>query len=127
MSAVDHDRLLTLARKAHADATDADVERLEEDLGTLVHALAGHLGRELPRLTRLPPAEARVLRRGQARVAASARALLGEAAAGCGEPPGRCVAWTEELLALLWLQARDERLALHGHGAGDRPDRRWSR
>lgn len=56
----DQDGLMTLARKVHADA---DAERLAHDLGTLAHALASHLDRELPHLARLPPAEVRVLRR----------------------------------------------------------------
>jgi len=124
MPTLDHEDLLTLARKAHGAASDADVQRLAGALGTFVHALAGHLGRELPQLTRLPPAEARILRRGQARVAASARTLLTEAEAGCAGPPGRCAAWAEELLALLTLQTRDERLSLHRPSAGGGPEGR---
>jgi hypothetical protein len=127
MAALDHDALLTLARKTHAAASEADRALLVDDLGTLVHALVGHLGRELPQITRLPPAEARLLRRGQARVSAAARALLTEAESGCPGPPERCAAGAEELLALLWLQARDERRAFHRRGAGLPPGGSWSR
>ena len=126
MRSLDHDSLLTLARKAHAAAGDADTTRLAEDLGTFVHALAHHLDHELPTLSRLPPAEARLVRRGQARVSAAARALLHDAAGGCTGPGRRCAARAEELLALLTLQARDERLALHGAGSGA-SSRRWAR
>jgi hypothetical protein len=124
MGSLDHDGLLTLARKAHAAAGDADTTRLAEYLGTFVHALAHHLDHELPTLSQLPPAEARLVRRGQARVSAAARALLHDAARGCTGRGGRCAARAEELLALLTLQARDERLALHG-AAGRASSRRW--
>jgi uncharacterized protein YigA (DUF484 family) len=108
----DHERLLTLARKAYA-AADTDAERLEEDMTAFVHLLAGHLGHEVPMLTRIPLAEARILRRGQARLAAAARRLLATAATDCVGSPALCAIRAEELLALLTLQARDERLALH--------------
>ena len=114
MGSLGHDGLLTLARKAHAAAGDAGTARLADDLGTFVHALAYHLDHELPTLSRLPPPEARLLRRGQARVSAAARALLRDAEEGCAGPGRRCAARAEELLALLTLQARDERLVLHG-------------
>ena len=126
MGSLDHDGLLTLARKAHAAAGDADTTRLAEDLGTFVHALAHHLDHELPTLRRLPPAEARLVRRGQARVSAAARALLDDAEGNCAGPGRRCTARAEELVALLTLQARDERLALHG-GASGASHRRSSR
>lgn len=125
MRSLDHDALLTLARKAHAAARDADTTRLVEDLGTFVHALAHHLDHELPALNRLPPAEARLLRHGQARVSAAARVLLRDAADGCTGRGGQCTAPVEQLLALLTLQARDERLILHGSGSEALP-RRWS-
>ncbi len=115
-----------LARKAYAAAGDADTSRLAEDLGTFVHVLAHHLGHELPTLGRLRPAEARLVRRGQARLSAAARALLHDAVGGCSGRGGRCTARAEELLALLSLQVRDERLILHGATSGASP-RRWSR
>jgi len=76
MGSFDHDGLLTLARKAHAAAGDADTARLTEDLGAFVHAVAHHLESELPALTSLPPADVRLLRRGQARLSAAARRHL---------------------------------------------------
>ena len=112
-----HDKLLTMARKAHAAASDGDVERLAEGVGALLRAFSEHLDDELPELGTLPPAESRILRRGQARVGAAAQALLDEAEAGCEAASARCADLAEELLALLTLQARDERLVLHGAGA----------
>ncbi|MGH9047529.1 MAG: hypothetical protein ACRDVW_09495 [Acidimicrobiales bacterium] len=109
---LDHQRLLTLARKAYAAAGDADVERLADDLSSFVHILAAHFDHEIPLLIRVPPAEARLVRQGQARVSAAARTLLEDAESGCGGHPQRCASRAEELLALLTLQARDERLAL---------------
>lgn len=126
MGSLDHDGLLTLARRAHAAALDADTTRLAEDLGTFVHALVHHLDHELPALNRLPPADARLVRRGQARVSATARALLHDAAGGCTGRGDLCTARAEELVALLILQARDERLILHGATSGTSP-RRWLR
>lgn len=124
--ALDHDALLTLARKAHAAAGDADLERLADDLGLFVLALAAHLDREMPLLTHIPPAEARLLRRGQARVSAATRSLLHEATTSCSEPPDQCAALAEDLLALLTLQARDERMALHDALPAPASERRWS-
>ena len=124
MGSLDHNGLLTLARKAHAAAGDADTARLTENLGVFVHALVHHLEGELPTLVRLPPAEARLVRRGQARLSAAARALLGDAAGGCAGSGRRCAARAEELLALLTIQALDERLALHGAG-GKSSNRSW--
>lgn len=113
-SRLDHGELLTLARRAHAAAADADPKRLAGDLATLAHALSGHLSREVPLLARLAPAEARLLRRGQARVSAAARGLLEEAMSNCGEHRGRCADRAEELVALFVLQTQDERRAFHG-------------
>ena len=126
MGSLDHDGLLMLARKTYAAAGDADTSHLAEDLGIFVHALAHHLDHELPALNRLRPAEARLVRRGQARGSAAARALLSDAASGCTGRGGQCTARAEELLALLTLQARSERLILHGAQSTPSP-RRWSR
>ena len=115
-----------LVRKSYAAAGDADTSRLAQDLGTFVHALAHHLEHQLPTLGRLRHAEARLVRRGQARLSAAARALLHDAVGGCSGRGGRCTARAEELLALLSLQVRDERLILHGATSGASP-RRWSR
>ena len=123
---LDHNGLLTLARKAHAAAVDADTARLTEDLGAFVHALAHRLDREVPTLTRLPPADARLVRRGQARVSAAARALLRGAECGFAGPGRPCAARVEELLALLTIQVLDERATLHGVASGS-SNRRWLR
>ena len=125
MGSLDHDGLLMLARKTYAAAGDADTSHLAEDLGIFVHALAHHLDHELPALNRLRPAEARLVRRGQARVSAAAQALLHDAVGGCSGRGGRCTARAEELLALLSLQVRDERLILPSATSGASP-RRWS-
>ena len=114
MGSLGHDGLLSLARKAYVAAGDADTVRRAEDLGTFVHALGHHLDHETPTLSRLPPAEARLVRRGQARVSVVARALLHDAEGGCTGRGRQCAARAEELLALLTLQASDERLVLHG-------------
>jgi hypothetical protein len=126
MGSFDHDGLLTLARKAHAAAGDADTTRLTEHLSAFVHALAHHVDHEIPSLTRLPPADARLVRRGQARVSTAARALLRDTEGGCAGSGCGCAARAEELLALFTIQARDERLAFHGVASGA-PNRRWSR
>ena len=125
-TAFDHDSLLTLARKAHAAAGDADLVRLADDLDALVHALVHHLDRELPLLSRVPPADARLVRRGQARIAAVARTLLQDARAGCTGQRRGCTARVEELLALLTLQARDERITMHAGGLRS-SNWRWQR
>ncbi len=126
MGPLDHDGLLTLARKAHAAAGDADAARLTESLCVFVHTLAHHLDHEIPSLMRLPPAEARLVRRGQARVSAAARVLLRDAESGCADSGRRCAARTEALLALLAIQARDERLVFHRVASGA-SNPRWPR
>lgn len=126
MGSLDHDGLLTLAQKAHAAAGDADTTYLVQELDILVHALVHHLDHERPALTRLPPAEARLLRRGQERVSAAAQALLLDAADGCTGRGARCPTRVEELVALLTLQARDERRIFHGATHSAVPGR-WSR
>ena len=110
----DHERLLTLARKVHAAADDREAERLAYALHLFTVALDEHLGHELPLLSRLPPADATGLRRGQTRVAAAARVLANAAAHGRTEAADRCSARAEEMLALLVLQSGDERRAVDG-------------
>lgn len=107
----DHGPLLTLAAKAQGAADDGDAVRLERYLRLFVHGFVGHLHRFTAVCSRLRPADAARLRRGQVRVAGSARRLLREAAGGCAAP-GRCSASAEALHALLTLQDREERLAL---------------
>ncbi len=123
MSALGHDGLLTLAHKVHAAALDADPERLEVAARRFAEALSSHLRSEAQALARLAPAEARILRRGQARLSASAEAVLEQASEHCAHAAGGCSARTEELLALEVLQSRDERRSLHEPA----PDRRIQR
>lgn len=113
MGTLDHDGLLALARRALAAAERADRTRLVEDLHGLVHALDHHLDREQASLGHLAPGEARLLRRGQARVVEAARTLLDAAEGGCVGGGHRCTARVEELVLLLALQADDEGSALH--------------
>lgn len=127
MGSLDHDRLLSLARRAHAAARDAETSRPVQELDILVHALIHHLDHERPALNRLPPAEARLLRRGQERLSAAARSLLLDAAEGCTGRRAACPTRVEELLALLTLQAHDERRMLHGATNKTLPPGRWSR
>jgi hypothetical protein len=113
MRPLGHDGLLTLANKIHAAALDVDSERLQVAAWHFVDALASHLRSEAPVLTRIAPAEARILRRGQGRLVAAADAVLEQACAHCGNSVTSCTARTEELLALVVLQSRDERRSLH--------------
>jgi hypothetical protein len=108
-----HEALLTVARKIPAAAEDGDVLRLEQAAELFLDALTTHVGDEAGAMIKLLPAEARILRRGQVRLLSLATELIRDAAAGCSESPRRCVNRTEEVLALLTLQARDERFALH--------------
>jgi len=108
-----HEDLLTVARKIEAAAADGDVQRLEQAAGLFLDALTTHVGDEAGAMARLSPAEERILRRGQVRLLAFANDLITEATHGCSKSPRRCVNRAEEVLALLRLQAGDERLALH--------------
>jgi len=117
MGRLGHEGLLTLARKVHATTGDRDVQRLAQLAREFTDALAVHLDDEVVAMTHLPPAQARILRRGQQRLSSAAEALVGEAARGCPGPPLTCSGRAEELVALLVLQARDERLALHDPAA----------
>lgn len=107
-----HEALLTLARKVQAAADDGDVQRLQQVTAFFLEALTTHLRDEASSVSRLLPAEARILLRGQARLLTLATELIREAADGCSGPPQRCGNHTEELLASLTLQAHDERIAL---------------
>jgi hypothetical protein len=107
-----HDGLLTLALKVHAAAVDGEPERLERAARRFSNALADHLDQEALLLSRLAPPEARILRRGQDRLATTARFLIGQATGNCQHDAVHCSTRTEELVALLVLQARDERCEL---------------
>lgn len=109
---LNHEALLTLARKVRAAAADGDPERLENAAMRFSVALDRHLKTEARSLMRLVPAEARMLRRGQDRICALAAELLVDASRGCPVPHRDCRSRTEQLVALLSLQARDERHAL---------------
>lgn len=117
MPAPGHDGLLTLANKVHAAAQDADAERLQAATRRFADVLAAHLRDEAPELARLAPADARILRRGQARLVATAEAVLEQACERCARAGGRCSARTEELLALVAIQIRDEHRALRRRAA----------
>lgn len=112
---LDHEALLTLARKVRAAASDSDPERLEEAARRFSFALDRHLQAEVGSLRRMVPAEARILRRGQKRIRALAAELLHAAGTGCPVIDGDCRSLSDELVALLSLQVRDE------HHALDRP------
>ncbi len=101
-----HEDLLTLARKALASAEDGDAQRLEAASMRLFEAFVLHVGAERPALLDLPPAEARLLLRGQQRIID----LLVDLAISV-EFGGECACDTlaSELLARLTLQAEDER------------------
>lgn len=108
-----HEALLTLARKVQSAAADEDPSHLEQAARHLRDALASHVRDEAAVMIDLPPEEARIFGRGQKRLLSLIAELVDEAAGGCRQPPERCQNRTEELLALLVLQARDEQSALH--------------
>ena len=107
-STLDHEALLTLARKVHAAASDSDVARMGRATRDLSAALDRHLHSEAPDLLHLAPGDARVLRRGQSRVHRLTSLLDTAAHAGCRGRGGDCADVAAELIAVLDLQARDE-------------------
>jgi hypothetical protein len=114
---LDHEALLTLARKVDAAASDNDAERLRRAAEHLLGALTTHVRAEASDINHLPTTRARSLRHGQQRLLDLAAEIVGEADDGCSLPAGRCRLRTEELLAYLTLQARDERLQAHDPAA----------
>jgi hemerythrin-like domain-containing protein len=103
---LNHEDLLTLARKTEAAARDGDRDRLETAALRLFEALLDHVGAERPALLQLPPGETRLLLRGQQRVID----LLVDLAVATKTPgPCRCDTVAQQLLAQLSLQADDER------------------
>lgn len=109
-----HEVLLTLAHKFHAAAVDGDLETLEQATTRFLDALTAHLSDESVQMTRLIPAEARILTRGQTRLLTLATELAADATAGCPAQPTRahCASRARDLLAALLLQAKDEQVAL---------------
>lgn len=105
---LDHEALLTLARKVCAAATDADVGHLTASARELEHALLGHLQHEAVTMRQIPPGDERILNRGQERLWSAVTGLVWDADHGCPHAPGYCASRAEELLALLTLQAHDE-------------------
>lgn len=102
-----HDQLVTIAHRAQAAAHAGDTGRLEAATLRLFLGLADHIGAERPDLLRLPPAEARILERGQQRIIDD---LVELAATGVGAPDHcRCALLADNLLFELTLQAEDER------------------
>lgn len=109
-SILDHEQLLTLARKTEGAALDHDRNRIEANALHLFQALVDHLLAEHPALLHVAPGEARVLERGQQRVVDLVVELA--ATAAHAQPQCRCERLAGELVAELTLQADDERHAL---------------
>lgn len=107
---LDHDQLLTLARKAEGAARDHDPARIEHNATHLFEALVDHVVAEHPALARVAPGEARVLDQGQQRVVG----LVAELAAMAARRPAvcRCGHLAADVVAELTLQADGERHAL---------------
>lgn len=108
---LDHDQLLTLARKAEAAARDGDRQRLEAAALRLFEAFMDHVGAERTDLLHVPAGESRLLQRGQQRVvdALVDLALSAETPDRC-----RCDTLAQQLIAQLTVQADDERLSFAG-------------
>lgn len=115
VSSLDHQGLLTLARKVQAAAEDCDCGHLGAAAKDFAEALGAHLRTEAFTTTEITPGEERILRRGQARLWVATSDLLAEADRGCPDSSRYCNSIAGELLALLELQARDERRAFNHH------------
>ncbi len=76
MGALNHDGLLVLARRVSEASRLGNTERVVRDTERFLQGLVHHINRESLELRRLSPADARLLRRGQTRVLAIARAAL---------------------------------------------------
>ncbi|MCU4186020.1 hypothetical protein K6U06_16745 [Acidiferrimicrobium sp. IK] len=105
---LDHEALLTLARKVCAAAYDADPSRMASAAKHFSDAFGRHLLVETVALGRVTPREARILRKGQERICALASELAVSAGRHCQRPQHDCESRAQQLLALLTLQARDE-------------------
>jgi len=112
-----HEALLTLARKAQAAAEDGDIHRLEQAVSYLLDELALHVLDERSAFVTLAPSEERILTRGQGHLLSDVAALAEATSTGCAGQTKQCVNRVQEVLTRLYLQARDERLALHDPAA----------
>ena len=115
--ALRHEGLLTLARKVQAAAEDGDIRRLEQAASYLLDELTIHVLDERTALVALTPNKERMLARGQARLVSDAAALAEGISACCAGQTEQCVDRAEELVARLYLQARDERFAFYDPAA----------
>ncbi len=106
-----HATLLALARKARSAARDGDLDRLHLAAVRFLDELDHHLEEERRSLVALSPAQAQLICNGQQRVRSVASALAYVPVEQCREQPGRCSSQASELLALLSVQAQNERLA----------------
>lgn len=102
---IDHEALLTLARKSQAAARDADPDRVETASLRLLEAFAIHVQAEQPALLRLTPGEARMVIRGQQRVI---EAIIDLIIAAGSDSPCNCARLSEDLIVRLTLQSEDE-------------------
>lgn len=112
-----HEALMTLARKVCAAAADADLEHLKVTAREFEGALVDHFQDEIVSMHGIPPADERILRRGQERLWSAVTELLWDADHGCPHPGGYCSSLAEVMLALLMLQAHDESRALRNRVA----------
>lgn len=101
-----HDALLTLARKTDAAAIDGDRGRLAVAARHLLDALVDHIAAERAQLSRLPADERRAVAHAQRAVVS----VLLDVLVVPGSEPCHCTQLTQELLALLSVEADDERL-----------------
>lgn len=102
-----HTHLVNLAYRTAGAAHDHDPVRVGADALQLFVALTDHVLAERPAFLHIPPADARLLERGQRRLVDLLRALADSAARemdSCG-----CSRIADDLVAELELQAADER------------------
>ncbi len=108
---LDHEELLTLARKVAAAAEDGEGRRAEAAARRLLVALRDHVAAERVDLARLSPHDHRRLVRGQHQVLE----LLDDLARAASRPArrgARPAHLARQLVARLSLQAEDERISL---------------
>lgn len=102
---IDHEALLTLARKSQAAASDKDPQRVEAASLRLLEAFFVHIRAEQPALLQLAPGDARMVLRGQQRIIDAVVDLI--IAAG-SDSPCDCARVSQDLIACLILQSEDE-------------------